>query len=381
MKKYIFAILALVIISCSKEEDPLSIDVDAYVKKTSTTKADIRLNRISNDGKIRVLYKPVNSNEEYKSAEYPVSIGNPSGLSIILSNLNKATKYQFVFEKYNDKSSVRSNPFYFITKAVDFDYQKFYSDKNNSGDRSNSIELFSHNNRTHVIHGAGLSDYSNVKLYLINEAKTDSISLPTLIVADSLSFTIPENYLNENQSPRESFKKAIIGIKIKDAYQYFYNSSSWNYESFDQSDYYAPSVPLVLKIFNTKPFINTIDLLDTNDSACPNSTLIRIKGEFLGYWKFYYWTPQKAQLILYESNGTVYNTYDYDYLTGQTNNPCASLGVYVGDILAGGLLQYHQRNQIVCKTLLAKDTYKVKVIFTFSNGSTVETNVSTFTKS
>jgi hypothetical protein len=322
------------------------------------------------------LYKPINSNEEYKSVEYIPSIGN---FYIILSNLNKATKYEYVFEKYNDKSSVRSNPFYFITKAVDFDYQKFYSDKNNSGDLSNPIELFSHNNRKHVIHGAGLSDYNNVKLYLINEAKTDSISIPTVIVADSLSFTIPENYLNQN--PRESFKKAIIGIKIKDAYQYFYNDNSWFYDSFDASDYNASSVPLVFKIFNTKPFINTIDLLDANDSACPNTSLIKIKGEFLGYWKYYYWTPQKAQLILYESNGSIYNTYDYDYLTGQTNNPCASLGVYVGDILAGGLLQYHQRTQIVCKTLLAKDTYKVKVIFTFSDGSTVETNVATFTKS
>ncbi len=377
MKKYFFAILVLIIISCSKEEDALSINVVAYVKKTSTTKVDIRINSISTgDGNIRILYKPVNSSESYKTIEYT------SGFSLIVTNLEKATKYEFVFEKYNDKSSVRSNTFYFTTKAVDFDYQKFYSNDNNSGDNINYIELFSHNNKKHVIYGAGLSDYNDVKLYLINEAKTDSISLQTVIFADSLSFTIPENYVIENQTPRQSFKKAIIGIKIKDAYQYFYNITTSYNDSFNELDNNTLLVPLAFKIFNSKPFIDTIDLFDTNDSACPNITFIRIKGEFLGYWEYYYWTPKKAQLILYESNGTIFNTYDFDYNNPMVNNlSCSTLALYPGDILVGGLLQYHQRNQINYRTLLAKDTYKVKIVFTFSNGSTVETNVSTFTKS
>jgi hypothetical protein len=364
MKKIVFALVALIVVSCSKEE-PLTINVQAKVDKVGTTTANIKISMISTQSKIRVLYKPFNSNESYKFVEYT------SGFTILLTSLSKATKYEAVFETYDDKSTLKANTFYFTTKALDFDYYKFYSDNSRY---YNTIEIISHTGKNHVIHAPGLSDYNDVKTYLVNEAKTDSILLPSVIVADSLSFTIPDNYVSNN--PREALKRSIVGVKIKDSYQYILNSSS----KYDNDN--INTVPLKFKIYNSKPWINSIVLGKPDNRDCPNIVQIQFAGDFLPELNLANWIkPVKAQLVLFDGNSNFYNSYDFDY-SGKTTNSttCSQFWVSYFPDENYYAIKYHERNVAYCNTLLATGSYKAKIIFTFADGKKVETNLATFTK-
>ena len=378
MKKTISILsFILVLVSCNKEDEKeLKIDgtINGKIIKTTTAEFKLGLGIYNFDGtpRVRALYKPLNSNEDYQKAD--VTLGFDKNL--ILSNLIKATKYEIIFETYNDKSSARTPKFYFATKAVNFDYNKFY---NNSQNYSNPIEIFSHTNKKHFILGQEFNEYNDIKVYLVNESKTDSIILPSQVVADSLKFSIPNNYLNQN--PRESLKKAIVGVKIKDSYQYFLSLNGIANEEYNSINNKSQQ-PATYKIYNSIPVLNSVEFVNETNNTCTNRTLIKFNGEFLGWFSQYYWRPSQANLVIFKQDGTLFDTYIYNYGSGNASTCDYFYLNYVSptssDYISVG---YHQSKTAFCKTFLPNGSYKMKLVFNYANGTVVETNLVPIIKS
>ena len=378
LKPFYLLLFIISIISCNKEVPEIELNLSYLtltISNSEFTTAEIRYSGNFSGDNPQILYKEKNSTDAYQSI---TSDNN----YFLLSGLNKATEYEVKFEVSNNSTNLQSDSYYFTTKAVNFNYEKFYSE--NGGDFTNSFETFSHLNKQHVIHAQGLSDYNDVKVFLVNEQKTDSLEILSTVVSDSLTFTIPENYLS--QIPRESVKKAWVGIKIKDSYKYLLNNYGWvntasnpNYSPEDDTN----EAYLKLKIFNDKPFIESILSMKTDTSSnCPNYTYISFKGDFLGYWDYYYWTPNRAELVIFDSANNLYNTYTYDY--ENYSNECDNFGVLISGnkILQDGLLKYHQKNVSQVKiSNLPLGNYSAKIVFTFKNNTkSVETNTFNFIK-
>ena len=378
MKKVITTLsFILFLFSCNKEEEKvLTIDVSIQGKIIKTTTAELYFGAFYVGGleKVRALYKPVNSNEDYQKIE--INYGINGDRKLILSNLIKATRYELLFETYNDKSSVKTKSFYFTTKAVNFDYSKFY---NNSQNYSNPFEIFSHTNKKHFILGQEFNEYNNIKVYLVNESKTDSIILPNQVVADSLKFSIPSDYLSQN--PRESLKKAIIGVKIKDSYEYFLSLNGFANEEYNAINNKSQQ-PAIYKVYNSTPVLNSIEFVNETNNTCTNRTLIKFSGEFLGWFSQYYWRPSHANLVIFKQDGTLFDTYIYNYGSGNTSTCDYFYLNYVSptssDYISVG---YHQSKTAFCKTFLPNGSYKMKLVFNYANGTVVETNLVPITKS
>lgn len=377
MKKTILILsFILFLISCNKEDEKeLKIEVSFENKIIKTTTAEFNYSSFFVGGleKVRALYKPVNSNEDFQKID--ILYGNGDNRKLLISNLIKATRYELLFETYNDKSSVKTKSFYFTTKAVNFNYIKFY---NNSQNYSNPIEIFSHTNKKHFILGQEFNEYNDIKVYLVNESKTDSIILPSQVVSDSLKFSIPSNYLNQN--PRESLKKAIVGVKIKDSYQYFLSSDSGYNE---QSGFFNNSLPIpaVYKVYNSTPVLNSIEFVNETNNTCPSTTLIKFSGEFLGWFSQYYWRPSQANLVIFKQDGSLFETYIFNY--GSFNSTsCSYFNLqFESSIYSIYNTQYHQSKTAFCKTFLPNGSYKMKLVFNYANGTIVDTNLVPITKS
>lgn len=378
LKPIYLLLLVSLMASCGSDKDVIEqdlniSDVEITISNVGLTTAKVMYNGSYSGDNASILYRLKNSSDAYQTA-------NSNTSEFILSNLEKATDYEVTFEVSNNDSNLQTSLYYFTTKAVSFDYETFYAV--NGGDFSNAFEIFSHLNKQHVIHGEGLSDYSDVIVYLVNEQRSDSLEIPSTVDADSLTFTIPEDYLS--QTPRESLKKAWVGVKIKDSYEYLLNDYGWTNTS-SNPDYTPENDPnqayLNLKIFNDKPYINSVSVLSGSSSSCSNYTNISLLGQYFGVWDYYYWTPQKAELIINNSDGTLYGSFEYIY--GSSANGCGEFKVAIATtILEDGLLLYHQRNsaQIRISEFPLGD-YSAKIVFTFEGVSqTEETNAFSFTK-
>ena len=374
LKSFYLLLLTAFLTSCSSENSDIALDVSNITLKISNIKlseATVVYHGDFSGNTSRILYKEKGSTDDYQSFDLGGNIAT-------LTNLQKATEYEVVFEASNNSSSLQSAPYYFSTKAVNFNYEKFYS-KN----LSSAFEVFSHLNKQHVIHAEGLSDYDNVKVYLVNEQKTDSLQLSSIVASDSLTFTIPNNYLS--QEPRESVKKVWVGIKIKNSYKYLLNEIAWvntvsnpNYSTEkDMNEVY-----LKLKIFNDKPFIDEVTLSENNSTSCPNNISLSFKGDFLGHWDSYYWTPNKADLVIFDSLGNLYNTFSYNYGNSSTN--CDSFFISVAGLTTeeDSLTLYHQtRSAQAIISNLPTGKYSAKIVFSFENVlEGVETNIVEFEK-
>ena len=377
LKPFYLLLIFSIIFSCSSDDS--EADQELSISDLILTISDIEKTTatVEYSGNIigetkKILYRERNSTGNYQTMVFQNS-------QLTLSNLIGATEYEVKFEVSNNTSNSQSDLYYFTTKSINFDYAKFYSDYSwYNSEYYSPYEFFSHLNRNHVIHAEGLSEFNDVKVYLVNEQKTDSLEIMTTVVSDSLSFTIPDNYLN--QAPRESVKKAYISVKIKDSYQYILNPYTWINLS-QNPDFTTDEPNLKLKIFNDKPFIESVNMSTGNSSNCPSYTNISFLGEFFGVWDFYYWTPERAELVIFDSNGSLYNSYTHIY--GNSSFDCDNFVVTLPQsILNDGLLLYHQRNVAQVKVSnLPLGNYSAKIIFTYENISdSVETNTFNFTK-
>lgn len=377
LKNIFVALSILLITSCTTDEKEIEISVsDIMLSITAIKQTSAKITYTGNymGSNPTLLYRAKNSTNDFQ----PITI--TANNEIEINNLLKATEYEVKFQVSNSNSTIETKTYSFNTKAVLFNYEDFYN--RNSGDYSNSFEVFSHLNKRHVLHASGLSDYNNVKVFLVNEQKTDSLEIATTVVSDSLSFIIPATYLS--QTPRESLKKAWIGVKINDSYEYLLNSYGW--VNTNSNPNFSPEKStneayLKLKIFNTAPYINSANLVTGTSANCPNYTVISLLGDFLGFWDAYYWTPQKATLTIFDASGNIYNTYTYDY--GNYTNQCDVFGVLnsASSILSDGILNYHQRKKAQVKiSNLPSGSYSAKIIFTFNSiADSIETNTFNFT--
>ena len=379
LKPFYLLLIFSVIFSCSSDdsepEQELNLsDLTLTISNVELTTAKVRYSGSYSGDNPQILYKKKNSTDTYQSI-------TSNSNDFVLSGLNKATEYEVKFEVSNNSTNLQSDSYFFTTKAVNFDYSKFYT-FSESGEYSSPYLIFSHLNKEHVIHAEGLSDYDDVKVFLVNEQKTDSLEINSTVESDALTFSIPENYLS--QTPRESVKKAWVGIKINDSYEYLLNDYAWvnvnsnpNYSPEDDSN----EAYLKLKIFNDKPYIENINISTGNSSTCPNYTNISFLGEFFGVWDYYYWTPKRAELVIFDSNGNIYNSFTYIYGTSSDN--CDYFKIPISTtILDEGLELYHQRNTAQTKiSNLPLGNYSAKIVFTFENiTESVETNTFNFTK-
>ena len=377
LKPFYLLLILSIIFSCNSD-DP-ETEQELNISDLTLTFSDIERTTVTVDysGNIvgetkKILYREKNTTEDYQTM---IFVNN----QLVLNNLIGATEYEAKFETSNNSSNIQSNLYYFTTKSVNFDYSKLYSNYSwYNSEYYSPYEFFSHLNRNHVVHAEGLSEFNDIKVYLVNEQKTDSLEIMTTVVSDSLSFTIPDNYLN--QAPRESVKKAYIGVKIKDSYQYILNQYTWINLS-QNPDFTTDEPNLKLKIFNDKPFIESVNMTTGNSSNCPNYTNISFLGEFFGVWDFYYWTPKRAELVIFNSNGNIYNSSTYIY--GNSSNSCGDFKVPISTTISDeGLLLFHQRNNAQIRiSNLPAGNYSAKIIFTYENISdSVETNTFNFTK-
>lgn len=375
LKPFYLLLISSIFFSCSSDDS--EIEQELNISDLTLTIIDIQKTTatVEYSGNIigetkKILYREKNSTEEYQVIIFENN-------QLVINNLIGATEYEIKFEISNNSSNIQSDLYYFTTKSISFDYAKFYSDYSwYNSEYYSPYEFFSHLNRNHVIHAQGLSEYSDVKVYLVNEQKTDSLEIMATVVSDSLSFTIPNNYLD--QSPRESLKKTYVGIKIKDSYQYILNQYNWINLS-QNPDFVADEPNLKLKIFNDNPYISGVNLSTGSSSSCSNYTNISFTGEFFGVWDFYYWTAEQAEVFIYDSNDNLYGSY---VNIGGGNSSCNDFSLGLGNPLEDGLLLYHQRktSQLARVPDFPTGIYTTKIVFTFENGNEVETNTIEFTK-
>lgn len=382
LKPFYLLLIFSIIFSCSSDdsepEQELNLsDLTLTISNIELTTAKVRYSGSYSGDNPQILYKEKNSTDTYQSI-------TSNSNDFVLSGLNKATEYEVKFEVSNNSTNLQSDSYYFTTKAVNFDYEKFYT-FSESGEISSPYLVFSLLNKEHVIHAEGLSDYSDVKVFLVNEQKTDSLEILSTVASDSLTFTVPESYLS--QTPRESVKKAWIGIKIKDSYGYLLNSYGW-FNTASNPDYSPENdmneAYLKLKIFNDKPFIESVDMTTGSNSTCPNYTRLNFLGDFLTVFNQYYWKPQRAELVIFDLNGSLYDTYINNY-DNNSNNCNGGFDLNrIEDVIddEDGLANYHQsRNARVDISNLPVGNYSAKITFTYENIlESIETNTFNFTK-
>lgn len=381
LKPFYLLLLLICIISCDKEDPETELklsDLTLTISNVELTTAKVRYSGSFSGDNPQILYKKINSTDTYQSI-------TSNSNDFVLSGLNKATEYEVKFEVSNNSTNLQSDPYYFTTKAVNFEYNKLYT-FSESGEYTSPYLIFSHLNKQHVIHAEGLSDYNNVTVFLVNEQKTDSLEINSSVESDSLTFTIPENYLS--QTPRESVKKAWLGIKINDSYEYLLNEYGWintnsnpNYSPENDSN----EAYLKLKIFNDKPFIESVEMTTGSSSTCPNYTNLNFSGGFLTVFNQYYWKPQRAELVIFDLNGSLYDTYINNYdNNSNTCNGGFDLNWRVEDVIddQDGLANYHQSRYASVKiSNLPVGNYSAKIIFTYENIlDSIETNTFNFTK-
>jgi len=140
-KIFYFLFLLISIISCEKEEDignqldfsNLTITISNI--ETTTARISLSGTYIGGDEQ-QLLYKERGSTDAYQS----VSINNND---FVLSNLDKATNYEIKLEGSTNRESIQSDSYYFTTKAVLFDYARFY-DFSESQEQTTPTLNFSH---------------------------------------------------------------------------------------------------------------------------------------------------------------------------------------------------------------------------------------------
>ena len=377
LKPFYLILLISIITACSSDnseiENELNIDgLTLTVSNIGMTTATIKYfgNIYGEYEHIKILYKEKNSTENYQENSF---IRN----QLTLTNLQKATEYDIKVEVSNNSTNVQSTSYYFTTKYVNIDYLRFFS----SDIGQSPYEFFSHINKNHIIHAEGLSEYNDVKIYLVNEQKTDSLQLATTVVSDSLSFTIPNNYLT--QIPRESVKKTYLGLKINNSYQYILNANAW--VNLSQNPNFSTDEPnLKLNIYNDKPYVDSVNITVGNNSTCSNYTNLRFNGEFYTVFNQYYWKPNRAELIIFNSTGSLYNTYvnNYDNSEVYCDGDSFNLIWSVDDVIQNGTLKYHHsRFSEVRISNFPAGEYTAKIIFTFENIlESIETNIIEFEK-
>ncbi len=370
--KSIYVLLILTIVSCSSDDSEASLAISDLEMRTlaiEQTSLEIKFFGNFSGTSKNVLYRAKNATENYQSV--PMSDKN----DILLSGLDAATEYEVILEVSNASSELRSDSYFFITKSVDFDYKKFYDDDDN---RSNSTySILSNINKVHVIHGSGLSNFNEVQVYLINEQKTDSLEIPATVVSDSLSFTIPNDYLS--QTPRESLKEVYVGVKINDSYQYLLNQDTQINLSINSS-FTTDQSDLILKVFNDQPYIDKIRVETHHTSSCSDYSDITFVGEFLSTYSFNYWAvnrePNRADLTIFDSEGKIYDTYIYEYGVSNSGN-CNKFKVHLGTTP----WIYHTSTFARAKISgFPLGNYSAKIVFSFENGETKETNRFNFVK-
>lgn len=369
---FIYLTAFIFLISCSSEDSEPElefVDFEMTISEVEFTSANIKMTGRYSSENSMILYREKNSNDSYQSIPL-------EGFYASLTGLEKATTYEVKAEVSNNSTSLDSETYYFTTKAVEIDYEKLLSD--DLVGYINNVEMFAHGNKEIVIHADGLSDYTDVELYLVNEDRTDSLKMTSTIVADSLSFTIPEDFVS--QSPREEFKKTYIGLEINDTYQYLLNKHAW-INKISGHTVSGDDGLLKLKIFNTKPNIRSLTVVGPYDSGCFNYTKLHFIGEYLGYWDEYYWTPESATINIYDANGELYVSLLQDYDNYTTECGKLYLSIVNQQVLDEGLFRYHQRNVATAEIYEMLDgDYTAQLTFNFSDGQLpVESNVYSFT--
>ncbi|WP_405397323.1 hypothetical protein [Maribacter sp. Asnod2-G09] len=369
---FIYLTAFIFLTSCSSEDSEPElefVDFEMTISEVEFTSANIKMTGRYSSENSMILYREKNSNDSYQSIPL-------EGFYATLTGLEKATSYEVKAEVSNNSTSLDSETYYFTTKAVEIDYEKLLSD--DLVGYINNLEMFAHGNKEIVIHAEGLSDYTDVALYLVNEDRTDSLKMTSTIVADSLSFTIPEDFVS--QSPREEFKKMYIGLEINDTYQYLLNKHAW-INSISGHTVSGDEGLLKLKIFNTKPNIRSLTVVGPYDSGCFNYTKLHFIGEYLGYWDEYYWTPESATINIYDANGELYASLFQDYDNYTTECGKLYLSIVSQQVLDEGLFRYHQRNVATAEIYQMLDgEYTAQLTFNFSDGQLpVESNIFEFT--
>lgn len=240
----------------------------------------------------KIIYRIKGSNANYQSVNFDT---NPT----IVSGLYSGVTYEFRIEVSNSKSNLQSDPIYRVTHAVDIDYDELFTYNGAS-----IVKTFAAIGQDNYIIAPGINNFSKVNVYLINEARTDSIMIPSKVVADSLKFTIPYDYLT--QDPRESVKNAYVGIKVNDDYQHIadYTSIINNAERGDVR-------PLIYEIYNTQPYLTSITEIQKDadlGSNCPTGHVFKLIGEFYedpndAIRNNHNWLPTEIYVEIYYEDG------------------------------------------------------------------------------
>ncbi len=363
--KLFYILLFVTIFSCSSDEDnepKLSLNGTMFkIKKIETTSANCYFegNLLDNP---QLLYRVKNSTKPYQ-------VKNIEDSYFELTNLERATEYEAKIQISNKSSKLDSKPYYFTTKAVNFDYDEFFK-------RRGFYTEFSYTGREHKIIGKGLSDFVNdTKVFLISETKTDSLEISSKIISDSLFFTVPENYLS--QTPRESVKKVYVGIKIKETYQSILNESGWmnviNGYVNNNDEYY-----LKLRVINSKPYIREVEL--TESKKCKKYTKLRFYGEFLSFDD--YWAPEKGTFVIFNAkDNSLIDSYTYYYDHSKPSKECSYVKFFQTANNDVNIRRYHTVKVADSHIYLEKGDYTAKFIFTYNNPKkVVESNTIKFTK-
>ncbi len=359
-KMALVASLGMLLISCSSEEPEAELEFNDFqpeVNNITYTSANlIFYGSFSYDNRT-VLYRKKNTGGTFQELAF-------GGSRVELTNLERATAYEFKVQISNKSSTKESDTYYFTTKSVTIDYNKLLLDKE-PGYTSPTL-LFAHTNQEITIHAEGLKDYDEVALYLVNEDRTDSVAMATTKVADSLRFTIPEDFLG--QDPRESERKTFVGLQIRDTYQYLMNYHA--YVNFISGHVVSGDEGLLkLKIINTQPYIRSVNVRSADSSQCLNYTQLTFLGEFLGFWEEYPWTPSSAQITIYDADGAVFYSQLFEY--GDNTDECGDLWVTINSskTLVEGIHNYHQRNYATTKIyLMPNGNYSAELRFEFNDG-------------
>ncbi|RTE55449.1 hypothetical protein EHW67_02465 [Arenibacter aquaticus] len=359
-KMALVASMGMLLLACSSEDPEPELVFNDFQPETNSityTSANIIFYGSFSFDNRTFLYRKKNTGGTFQELPF-------EGSRVELTNLERATTYEYKVQISNNSSTKESDTYYLTTKAVTIDYNKLLLDKE-PGYTSPTL-LFAHTNQEITIHAEGLSEFDNVALYLVNEERTDSLAMATTKVADSLRFTIPEDFLG--QDPRETDKKTFVGLQIGDTYQYLMNYHA--YVNFITGKLVSGDEGLLrLKIINSKPYIRSVDVRLADSSQCLNYTQLTFLGDFLGYWEEYSWTPSSAQITIYDADGAVYYSQLHEY--GDDTDECGDLWVTINSskTLVEGVHNYHQRNYATTKIYLMPDgDYSAELRFEFNDG-------------
>ncbi len=279
-----------------------------------------------------------------------------------LIDLLNGTEYLYYLSLGNMSSNDLSDTVSFTTKYVelhpwtlDEDYDDF------------SESVFSYTGKVHKVRAEGI-DKLNIPLEvsLVSKDLTDSVKIESKIIADTIQFTIPDDYLYDN--PYNVERYAMVGIKLGQYYQYLFDPDQhidYNYALSNKAtpDPVTLPQPALFRVFNINPYIYKVEQRDKG---------VRFAGEFLSSWKPSGWRPDKIDLVVHQANGQIYASASHDY----TGDSSGDLRIYLNFSRVQYGKYYHQNDKIETSILQGAPAgqYSAQLFFTYADGRHLETN-------